>query len=256
MIGKRTIRNARARLARVVAGKLSSALQRARVRDAARHPFADGGQHIQHAMLTRADSHYMLRVLRQAGCEDTRTPAYSIERERAIQIRADKRDPNRAIAHVRRNANGKLVKVDIAAGFCRDDGHDIPLARRWMDNAGKRAVQAILAAGQHRAAMRDAVDDGMRAIDEAIDAAITEHATVPPDTLEIMGQYGTIEAMTTYAAKKAESKHAPRGSLHNTRAQSALIRAELEEARAMASLSGKAKRRMRDQLRAAKHAAR
>lgn len=104
MILHRNIRNTRARLARVVAGKLSSALQRGRVRSAARHAFADGAQHIQHAMLSRADTRFMLRVLRQSGCEDTRTPAYSIDRERAIQVRADKRDPNRSVAHVRRNA--------------------------------------------------------------------------------------------------------------------------------------------------------
>lgn len=204
----------------------------------------------------RADTRAMLRALRQAGCEDTRTPAYSIDRERAIQIRADKRDPNRAVAHVRRNANGKLVKVDIAAGICRDDGQDVPLARRWMNNAGQRAVQAILAAGEHRAAMRNAVDAGMAAIDTAIDTAIAEHATVPAATLAIMGQYGTIEAMAMYAARQVERQHTPRISLHDTRARAALIRAELDAARAMTALSGKAKKRLRDQLRAAKYAAR
>lgn len=235
MTWKRTICTTRARLARVVAGKLSSALQRGRVRSAARHAFADGVQHIQHAMLSRADSHYMLRVLRQSGCEDTRTPAYSIDRERAIQIRADKRDPNRAIAHVRRNANGKLVKVDLAAGFCRDDGHDVPLARRWMDNAGKRAMLAILDAGQHRAAMRDAVDGAIESVEGASDA---------------------VKALLTMTKQDAATVAARAGSLHASRAQSAAIRAELDTARAMASLSGKAKRKMRDQLRAAKYAAR
>lgn len=231
----RIIRNTRARLARVVAGKLSRALHRARVRDAARHAFADGAQHIQHAMLSRADSHYMLRVLRQAGCEDTRTPAYSIERERAIQVRADKRDPNRALAHVRRNANGKLVKVDIAAGFCRDDGHDVPLARRWMDNAGKRAMLAILDAGQHRAAMCDAVDSAIASVESASPV---------------------VKALLTATKQSAATVAARAGSLHASRTQSALIRAELDTARAMAALSGKAKRKMRDQLRAAKYAAR
>lgn len=231
----RTIRNTRASLARVVASKLSRTLQRGRVRNASRHAFADGAQHIQHAMLSRADSHYMLRVLRQSGCEDTRTPAYSIDRERAIQIRADTRDPNRSIAHVRRNANGKLVKIDIAAGFCRDDGHDVPLARRWMDNAGKRAVLAILEAGAHRENMRDAVDHAIESVEGASDA---------------------VKALLTMTKQTAETVAMRAGSLHANRAQSALIRAELEEARAMAALSGKAKKRMRDQLRAVKHAAR
>ena len=248
MIRSRTIRNTRARLARVVAGKLARALQRGRVRNAARHPFTDGGSHIAHGLLSLADNRAMLRAIRQAGCEDTRSPAYSIDRERSIQVRADKRDPNRAIAHVKRNANGKLVKIDLAAGFCRDDGHDVPLARQWMDNAGKRAMRAILEAGAHRVAMRDALADGMRAIDEAIE----EHATLPAGTRALMGAHGTVDAMT----KVAESKHAPRVSLADTRARSALIRAELDAARAMASLSGKAKRKMRDQLRAAKYAAR
>ena len=235
MIGTRTIRNARARLARVVAGKLARALQRGRVRSAARHAFADGAQHIQHAMLSRADSHYMLRVLRQAGCEDTRSPEYSIERERAIQIRADKRDPNRAVAHVRRNANGKLVKVDLAAGFCRDDGHDIPLARRWMDNAGKRAMSAILEAGTHRADMRDAVDNAIDSVESASPI---------------------VKALLAATKQNAATVAARAGSLHASRAQSAAIRAELEAARVMASLSGKAKRKKRDQLRAAEYAAR
>lgn len=235
MIRSRTIRNARAKLARVVASKLTRALQRGRVRDAARHAFADGVQHIQHAMLSRADSNYMLRVLRQAGCEDTKTPAYSIERERALQARADKRDPNRAIAHVRRNANGKLVKVDLAAGFCRDDGHDVPLAKQWADNAGQRAMRAILEAGQHHAAMRDAVDAAIESVEGASD---------------------TVKALLTVTKQTASTVAMRAGSLHASRAQSATIRAELDAARAMASLSGKAKRRMRDQLRAAKHAAR
>lgn len=231
----RTIRNTRARLARVVAGKLSSALQRGRVRSAARHAFTDGAQHLQHAMLSRADSHYMLRVLRQAGCEDTRTPAYSIDRERAIQVRADKRDPNRAVAHVRRNANGKLVKVDIAAGFCRDDGHDVPLAKQWADNAGKRAMLAILESGKHRANMRGAVDNAIASVEGASDA---------------------VKALLAVTKQNAATVAARAGSLHASRAQSAMIRAELDAARAMAALSGKAKRKMRDQLRAAKHAAR
>ena len=248
MIRTRTIRNTRAKLARVVASKLPRALQRGRVRNANRHPFTDGGSHIAHGLLSLADNRAMLRAIRQAGCVDPVSPAYSIGRELAIQSRADKRDPNRAIAHVRRNANGKLVKVDIAAGFVRDDGHDLPLARQWADNAGARAVHAIRESGQHRANMRDALAEGMRAIDEAIE----EHAATPADTLALMGKYGTVEDMT----RVAESKHAPRISLHNTRAQSALIRAELDAARALASLSGKAKKRMRDQLRAAKHAAR
>ena len=235
MIGIRTIRNTRAKMARVVASKLSRTLQRGRIRNAARHAFSDGAQHIQHAMLSRADSHYMLRVLRQSGCEDTRTPAYSIDRERAIQVRADKRDPNRAVAHVRRNANGKLVKVDIAAGFCRDDGHDAPLARQWQDNAGKRAVRAILEAGTHRASMRGAVDDAIASVEGASDA---------------------VKALLAVTKQTAETVAMRAGSLHASRAQSELIRAELEEARAMASLSGKAKKRMRDQLRAVRHAAR
>lgn len=183
----------------------------------------------------RADTRAMLRALRQAGCEDTRTPAYSIDRERAIQIRADTRDPNRSIAHVRRNANGKLVKIDIAAGFCRDDGHDVPLARRWMDNAGKRAVLAILEAGAHRENMRDAVDNAVESVEGASDA---------------------VKALLTMTKQTAETVAMRAGSLHASRAQSAAIRAELDAARAMASLSGKAKKRMRDQLRAVKHAAR
>lgn len=183
----------------------------------------------------RADTRAMLRALRQAGCEDTRTPAYSIDRERAIQVRADKRDPSRSVAHVRRNANGKLVKIDIAAGFCRDDGHDVPLARRWMDNAGKRAVLAILEAGAHRENMRDAVDHAIESVEGASDA---------------------VKALLTMTKQTAETVAMRAGSLHANRAQSALIRAELEEARAMAALSGKAKKRMRDQLRAVKHAAR
>lgn len=183
----------------------------------------------------RADTRAMLRALRQAGCEDTRTPAYSIDRERAIQIRADKRDPNRSVAHVRRNANGKLVKIDIAAGFCRDDGHDIPLARRWMDNAGKRAMRAILEAGAHRENMRDAVDHAIESVEGASDA---------------------VKALLTMTKQTAETVAMRAGSLHANRAQSALIRAELDAARAMTSLSGKAKRKMRDQLRAVKHAAR
>lgn len=289
---RRTIRNARARLARVVASKVSRALHRGRVRNAARHAFVDGAQHIQHALLSLADTRFMLRAMRQAGCEDTRTPAYSIDRERAIQIRADKRDPNRSVAHVRRNANGKLVKVDVAAGFCRDDGHDIPLAKQWMDNAGKRAVRAILEAGQHRANMRDAVAAGAegkasltasygeviaQAVEEgksAADAALAEHQALSDDLRKIMGKHGTAEAMMRHAMKDAnnairsaelqrdyamaqtEKRASARASLANTRAQSAMIRAELDAARAMAALSGKAKRKMRDQLRAAKHAAR
>ena len=204
----------------------------------------------------RADTRAMLRAIRQAGCEDTRTPVYSIDRERAIQIRADKRDPNRSVAHVRRNANGKLVKVDLAAGFCRDDGHDVPLAKQWQDNAGKRAVAAILQAGKHRAKQRDALAEGMRAIDIAVEKAIEEHATLPPDTLALMGEHGTAEAMTAHAAKHAGKTEEKRASLADTRARSAMIRAELDAARAMASLSGKAKRKMRDQLRAAKYEAR
>ena len=230
-----TIRTTRARLARVVASKLSRALQRGRVRSAARHAFADGAQHIQHAMLSRADTRYMLRALRQAGCEDTRTPEYSIERERAIQIRADKRDPNRAVAHVRRNAHGKLVKVDIAAGFCRDDGHDLPLSRQWANNAGKRAVRAILEAGQHRADMRDAVDNAIESVEGASDA---------------------VKALLTMTKQDAVTVASRAGSLHAHRAQSALVRAELDAARALAALSGKAKKKMRDQLRAAQYAAR
>lgn len=248
MIGIRTIRNARAKLARVVASKVSRALRQGRGRNANRHPFTDGKIAIAHKQSGLADTRFMLRALRQAGCIDTKTPAYSVERERAIQIRADKRDPSRSVAHVRRNANGKLVKVDIASGFCRDDGHDLPLAKQWQDNAGKRAMLAILDAGQHRANQRDALAMGM----EAIDKAIEEHAATPADTLALMGKYGTVDAM----AKYAESQHAPRVSLHDTRARSALIRAELDAARAMTSLSGKAKKRMRDQLRAAQYAAR
>lgn len=190
---------------------------------------------IAHKQATLAETRAMLRAIHQAGCEDTRTPAYSINRERAIQIRADKRDPNRSVAHVRRNANGKLVKIDIAAGFCRDDGHDVPLARRWMDNAGKRAVLAILEAGAHRENMRDAVDNAVESVEGASDA---------------------VKALLTMTKQTAETVAMRAGSLHASRAQSALIRAELEEARAMASLSGKAKRKMRDQLRAVKHAAR
>lgn len=231
----RTIRNTRARLARVVASKVSRALRQGRGRNANRHPFTDGKIAIAHKQSGLADTRFMLRVLRQAGCEDTRTPAYSVERERAIQIRADKRDPNRSVAHVRRNANGKLVKIDIAAGFCRDDGHDIPLARRWMDNAGKRAMLAILDAGQHRTDMRDAVDSAIESVEGASDA---------------------VKALLTVTKQTAATVAARAGSLHASRAQSAAIRAELEEARAMASLSGKAKRKMRDQLRAVKHAAR
>ena len=204
----------------------------------------------------RADTRAMLRAIRQAGCIDPVSPAYSVERERAIQVRADRRDPNRAVAHVRRNANGKLIKIDIAAGFCRDDGHDVPLAKQWQDNAGARAMLAILESGAHRAKQRDALTDGMAAIDAAIDAAIAEHATVPQATLAIMGEHGTAAAMAAHAAKQVESKHTPRVQLCGTRTQSALIRAELEQARAMASLSGKAKRKMRDQLRAAKYEAR
>lgn len=235
MIGKRTIRNARARLARVVANKLRRALQRGRVRNAARHPFADGKIAIAHKQTGLADTRFMLRALRQAGCEDTRTPAYSIERERAIQIRADKRDPNRSVAHVRRNANGKLVKADLAAGFCRDDGHDLPLAKQWADNAGKRAVAAILQAGKHRAAMCNAVDSAIASVENASPL---------------------VSALLTATKQDAATVAARAGSLHASRAQSAMIRAELDAARAMASLSGKAKRKMRDQLRAAKHAAR
>lgn len=292
MIGKRIIRNTRARLARVVAFKVSRALQRGRVRNAARHAFTDGAQHIQHALLSRADSNYMFRVLRQSGCEDTRSPAYSIERERAIQTRADRRDPNRALAHVRRNANGKLVKIDLAAGFCRDDGHDVPLAKQWADNAGKRAVQAILQAGKHRAAMRDAIATGAESkasianaygdvIAQAVetgkaaaDAALNEHLALSDDLRKIIGKHGTAEAMMRYAMRDAndairsaelqrdyaiaqsEKRTIASSVLANTRAKSAMIRAELDAARAMASLSGKAKRKMRDQLRAAKHAAR
>ena len=183
----------------------------------------------------RADTRAMLRAIRQAGCEDTKTPAYSIERERAIQVRADKRDPNRAVAHVKRNANGKLVKIDLASGFCRDDGHDILLARQWMDNAGKRAMRAILEAGKHRAAMRDAVDAAIESVESASPA---------------------VSALLAMTKQDAATVAARAGSLHASRTQSAMIRAELDAARAMASLSGKAKRKMRDQLRAAKHAAR
>lgn len=235
MIRTRTIRNVRAKLARIVVGKLSTALQRARVRKANRHPFNDGGLHIQHAMLSRAESHYMLRVLRQAGCVDPKSPAYSIERERAIQVRADKRDPNRAVAHVRRNANGKLVKVDIAAGFCRDDGHDLPLARQWADKAGQRAITATLQAAEYLAAMRGAVDDAIESVEGASD---------------------TVKALLEVTKQTTATVAARAGSLHASRAQSALIRAELDAARAMTSLSGKAKRKMRDQLRAAKYEAR
>ena len=235
MIRSRTIRNARAKLARVVASKVSRALRQGRGRNANRHPFTDGKIAIAHSLAALADTRFMLHALRQAGCEDTRSPAYSVERERAIQIRADKRDPNRSVAHVRRNANGKLVKIDIAAGFCRDDGHDLPLARQWTDNAGKRAMRAILEAGKHRANMRDAVDGAIESVEGASDA---------------------VKALLTMTKQDAATVAARAGSLHASRAQSAAIRAELESARALASLSGKAKRRMRDQLRAAKYAAR
>ena len=249
MTHTRTIRhNMRPIMGRIVASKVDRALRQGRVRKANRHPFTEGALHIQHAMLSRAESNYMLRTLRQAGCEDTKSPAYSIDRERAIQSRADRRDPNSAIAHVRRNDNGKLVRVDLAAGFCLKDSLDDKYSKQWAKNAGKRAVMAILESGEHRAKQRDALADGMRAIDEAME----EHATTPADTLTLMGKHGTVEAMTKYA----ESKHAPRVQLCDTRAKSALIRAELDAARAMASLSGKAKRKLRDQLRAAKHAAR
>jgi hypothetical protein len=248
MILRRTTRNTRAKLARAVASKVTRALRQGRVRNADRHPFVDGKIAIAHGLSALADMRFMLRAIRQAGCIDPRSPDYSIERERAIQARADKRNPAVAVAHVKRNANGKLVTVDLAAGFCRDDGHDVPLAQRWVDNAGKRAVRAILEAGEHRSAMRDSIAAGMRAIDEAIE----EHAALSPEQLALMGKHGTVDDMT----RIAESKHAPRVSLHETRAQSAMIRAELDAARAMASLSGKAKRKMRDQLRAAKHAAR
>lgn len=292
MIGIRTIHNARARLARVVASKLSRTLQRGRVRNAERHSFTDGGLHIAHSLVALADTRFMLRALRQAGCEDTRTPAYSIDRERAIQARADKRDPNRAVAHVRRNANGKLVKIDLAAGFCRDDGHDAPLAKQWADNAGKRAMRALLESGQHRANMRDAVAAGAegkasltasygeviaQAVEEgksAADAALAEHQALSDDLRKIMGRHGTAEAMMRHAMKDAnnairsaesqrdyamaqtEKRASARASLANTRAKSAMIRAELDAARALASLSGKAKKRMRDQLRAAQYTAR
>lgn len=231
----RTIRTTRARLARVVAGKLSIALHRARVRNAARHAFTDGKIAIAHKQSDLADTRFMLRAMRQAGCEDTRTPAYSIDRERGFQVRADKRDPNRALAHVRRNANGKLVKVDLAAGFCRDDGHDIPLAKQWADNAGQRAMLAILESGKHRAAMCDAVDSAIASVESASP---------------------TVKALLSVTKQNAATVAARAGSLHASRAQSAAIRAELDAARAMASLSGKAKRKMRDQLRAAKYAAR
>lgn len=231
----RTIRTTRARLARVVAGKLSSALQRGRVRNAARHPFADGKIAIAHKQACLADTRAMLRAIRQAGCEDTKTPAYSIERELKIQTRADRRDPNRSVAHVRRNANGKLVKIDLAAGFCRDDGHDVPLAKQWADNAGKRAVAAILQAGKHRAAMRDAVDNAIASVENA-----------SPVVKALLA--ATNQTVATVAARA--------GSSDAIRAQSAMIRAELDATRAMASLSGKAKRKMRDQLRAARYAAR
>lgn len=211
---------------------------------------------IAHRQADLADTRAMLRAIRQAGCEDTKTPAYSIERERAIQVRADRRNPAIAVAHVKRNANGKLVKVDLAAGFCRDDGHDVPLAKQWADNAGNRAMRAILEAGQHRAKQRDALAEGMRAIDIAVEEAIEEHVTLPPDTLALMGEHGTAEAMTAHAAKHSGKTEEKRASLADTRARSALIRAELDAARAMASLSGKAKRKMRDQLRAARYAAR
>lgn len=183
----------------------------------------------------RADNRATLRAIRQAGCIDPKSPDYSIDRERAIQTRADKRDPNRSVAHVRRNANGKLVKVDLAAGFCRDDGHDVPLSRQWTDNAGQRAVTAILHAGQHRADMCDAVDHAIASVEGASDA---------------------VKALLAVTKQTAVTVAARAGSLHANRAQSAMIRAELDAARAMAALSGKAKRRLRDQLRAVKHASR
>lgn len=182
-----------------------------------------------------AETRVMLRAIRQAGCIDPVSPVYSIERERAIQIRADKRDPNRAVAHVKRNVNGKLVKIDIAAGFCRNDGHDLPLARRWMDNAGARAMLATLEAGQHRAVMCDAVDSAIASVEGASDV---------------------VKALLSATKQNAATVAARAGSLHASRTQSAMIRAELDEARAMAALSGKAKRKLRDQLRAAKYAAR
>jgi hypothetical protein len=235
MILRRTTRTTRARLARVVAGKLPRMLHRGRVRNANRHPFTDGKIAIAHGLSALADTRFMLRALRQAGCDDTATPAYSIERERAIQVRADKRDPTRSVVHVKRNANGKLVTVDLAAGFCRDDGHDVPLAQRWTDKAGQRAVDAILQAGQHRANMRNAVDNAIESVESANDA---------------------VKALLTMTKQTAATVAARAGALHANRAQSAMIRAELDEARAMASLSGKAKRKLRDQLRAAKYAAR
>lgn len=190
---------------------------------------------IAHRQSTLAETRAMLRAIRQAGCEDTKTPAYSIERERAIQVRADRRNPAVAVAHVKRNANGKLVKIDLAAGFCRDDGHDVPLAKQWQDNAGKRAMLAILEAGQHRANMRDAVDSAIASVESASPM---------------------VKALLAVTKQDAATVAARAGSLHASRARSAMIRAELDAARIMASLSGKAKRKMRDQLRAAKYEAR
>ena len=245
---RRTVRNMRAKLARIVAGKLPRALRQGRVRKANRHPFTEGALHIQHGFLSLGETRAMLRTLRQAGCIDTKSPTYSIERERAIQSRADRRDPSRSVAHVKRNANGKLVRIDLAAGFCRKDSWDEKFSKQWAKNAGKRAVHAILEAGQHRAKQRDALAAGMIAIDKAIE----EHAALSPEQIALMGKHGTVEAMTKYA----ESQHAPRVQLCDTRAKSVMLRAELDEARAMAALSGKAKRKLRDQLRAAKYAAR
>lgn len=116
-----------------------------------------------------------------------------------------------------------------------DRQHDIPLAKQWTDKAGQRAVAAIRQAGEHRAAMRDAVDAAIESVESA--------SPVVQALLAVTNQ-----TVATVAARA--------GSSDAIRAQSAMIRAELDAARAMAALSGKAKRKMRDQLRAAKHAAR
>ena len=129
----------------------------------------------------------------------------------------------------RKDAQAALVEA------YHDRQHDLPLAKQWTDKAGQRAIAAILQAGEHRADMRDAVDDAIESVENA---------------------NPVVKALLAVTKQTAETVAMRAGSLHAKRAQSAMIRAELEAARAMASLSGKAKRKMRDQLRAAKHAAR
>lgn len=160
-------------------------------------------------------------------------PEYSLDRERAIQARADVRDPRVSVAY-RTKINGKRRLIDHASGFCIPDEHDAILAGQWADNAAERAL----------AAFQEAYNQRKAGIEQAQTLAASGGETDPTIVAMLATSGQTIEAAQANAMQSAQR-----------RAQSAIIAAELDAARAMAGLTGKVKRQLRNRLRAAKHKA-